>query len=166
MVEADQSIFFDLSHSNFSIVAASSPDAPLINPGGVTSVTGTQGSVAPGSIISIYGKNLSSTTESAMAVPLPTKLGTASVTINGVAAPLFYASPTQINAQVPYNVIDELINPVFSEVPVIVTSNGVVGPGAPVTITAAAPGINQDSAGHAVVVNANGTLNSPGSPEK
>ena len=63
-------------------------------------------------------------------------------------------------------VIDELINPVFSEVPVIVTSNGVVGPGAPVTITAAAPGINQDSAGHAVVVNANGTLNSPGSPEK
>ena len=56
---------------------------------------------ASGSIASIFGTNLAATAASAAGVPLPTSLGGTSVTVNGVAAPLFYVSPNQINVQVP-----------------------------------------------------------------
>jgi uncharacterized protein (TIGR03437 family) len=58
--------------------------------------------VAPGMILSVFGQNLSPATEGASEVPLPLDLGGVSVTINGVAAPLYYVSPTQLNIQVPY----------------------------------------------------------------
>jgi uncharacterized protein (TIGR03437 family) len=59
----------------------------------------TQGS--PGYIVTIFGTNLASSTASAESVPLPYELAGTSVTEGGVAAPLFYVSPTQINLQVP-----------------------------------------------------------------
>ena len=62
------------------------------------------GSVAPGAIISIFGAELASGTGSASSLPLPTELGGAQVLIGGVAAPLFFASAAQINAQVPFEV--------------------------------------------------------------
>ena len=60
--------------------------------------------VAPGSIISIFGQRLAEGEYSATVIPLPTKLGGTSVEINGLAAPLFYVSPGQINAQLPFEV--------------------------------------------------------------
>jgi uncharacterized protein (TIGR03437 family) len=57
--------------------------------------------VAPGSIASIFGTNLATQTVSSSQMPLPTTLGGTTVYVNGVAAPLFYVSPTQINFQVP-----------------------------------------------------------------
>ncbi|OFV94599.1 MAG: hypothetical protein A3F68_11080 [Acidobacteria bacterium RIFCSPLOWO2_12_FULL_54_10] len=61
-----------------------------------------------GSIVSIYGNNFSSITVSADRLPLPSQLpGTATqVLFGGIAAPLFYVSPTQINAQVPFELPD------------------------------------------------------------
>jgi uncharacterized protein (TIGR03437 family) len=53
----------------------------------------------PGSIVTIFGSNLAITTAVATSVTLPLQLGGASVTQGGVAAPLFYASPSQINFQ-------------------------------------------------------------------
>jgi uncharacterized protein (TIGR03437 family) len=38
----------------------------------------------------------------APSLPLPLSLGGVTATINGVAAPFYYASPTQLNIQVPY----------------------------------------------------------------
>jgi uncharacterized protein (TIGR03437 family) len=70
--------------------------AAIVNLGNYTS------SIAPGSLISIYGSNLSTGVGGATSTPLPTQLGGASVLINGIQAPLLYAGPTQINAQVPY----------------------------------------------------------------
>ena len=71
----------------------------------VSAATGTA-PVAPGSIVSIYGGGLGNTGTSATMLPLPTNLGGTSVTITdcgGVQAalPLFYAGPTQINAEIP-----------------------------------------------------------------
>lgn len=64
------------------------------------------GPVAPGSIVSIFGAGLAIEKASASAVPLPTALDdVASVTFNGVPAPLYFVSPSQINAQVPWNVL-------------------------------------------------------------
>jgi uncharacterized protein (TIGR03437 family) len=60
--------------------------------------------VAPGEIIAIFGSGLSGSTASAQTLPLPTNLGGASVTVNGTKIPLYYVSPTQITAMVPYGI--------------------------------------------------------------
>src|SRR5215470_2900585 len=58
-------------------------------------------SVSPGSIISIFGTQLTSGVALASDVQTPpTTLGGVTVTIGGAPAALFYASPTQINAVV------------------------------------------------------------------
>ncbi len=56
-----------------------------------------------GAIATIFGTNLANATASAKVVPLPLELGGTAVMVGGVAAPLFYVSPTQINFQVPAN---------------------------------------------------------------
>jgi uncharacterized protein (TIGR03437 family) len=65
-------------------------------------------SIAPGTIVSINGTNLTSQSASAdLSQPrLPTKLAGTTVYFNGIAAPLFFVSPTQINAQIPWEVND------------------------------------------------------------
>jgi uncharacterized protein (TIGR03437 family) len=60
------------------------------------------GALAPGVIFAVFGTNLTDgTSASAPAIPLSTRLASSSVLVNGFAAPLYYASPTQINAQFP-----------------------------------------------------------------
>ena len=61
-------------------------------------------SVAPGAIVNLWGSSLSGGSGGATVVPLPTVLGDTSVTINGIPAPLFFVSPQQVNAQVPFEV--------------------------------------------------------------
>jgi uncharacterized protein (TIGR03437 family) len=56
---------------------------------------------APDAIVTIFGTNLAAATATARATPLPRQLGGTTVTWNGIAAPLLYVSPTQINFQVP-----------------------------------------------------------------
>jgi uncharacterized protein (TIGR03437 family) len=68
----------------------------LVDAASYTPTLGVRGAVA-----TIFGTNLSTTTASAGSLPLPTQLGGTRVEWNGVAVPLFYVSPTQINFQVP-----------------------------------------------------------------
>jgi adhesin/invasin len=69
---------------------------------------------APRAIETIFGTNLSDAIYLASSYPLPTQLGPTSVTVNGMAAPLFYASPTQINFQIsgsaPTSTIQVMVN--------------------------------------------------------
>ncbi len=62
-------------------------------------------SLAPGEVIALYGTGLSSVTTN---VPggqvFPTTLGGVSVSIDGTNCPLYYVSPTQLAAVVPYEV--------------------------------------------------------------
>jgi uncharacterized protein (TIGR03437 family) len=80
---------------------------PVISPGGVVNAAsyatgGPSGkAVATGSIVSVFGRNLATVTQSASALALPTSLGGTSVTVNGIAAPLFFVSPNQVNLQLP-----------------------------------------------------------------
>jgi hypothetical protein len=66
------------------------------------------GRIAPGELISIYGQQFGLTTPLAASFDssgfLPTVLAGAQVTINGIPAPLLYASNRQINAVVPFGV--------------------------------------------------------------
>ena len=60
--------------------------------------------IAPDSLATIFGSNLAPATASATLDAngqLPTELASIRVEFNGVAAPLFYVSPGQINLVVP-----------------------------------------------------------------
>ena len=57
--------------------------------------------IAPGGIVALFGADLTDGTAAAAVQPLPTTLAGVQVRVNGVAAPLFYASPSQINFQIP-----------------------------------------------------------------
>src|SRR5262249_42918284 len=66
------------------------------------------GTIAPGSIATVFGQELASRTETAQTLPLPKLLGGAQVNVivigyGGFGAPLFFVSPGQINFQVPEN---------------------------------------------------------------
>lgn len=69
---------------------------------GVGNGASFQPAFAPGMILSVFGSQLASSTNLANSLPLPTTLGGASATVNGIPAPFYYASPTQLNIQIPY----------------------------------------------------------------
>jgi uncharacterized protein (TIGR03437 family) len=73
---------------------------PQIASGGVVNAASFGSLVAPGGIASIFGSNLAAGTLSASA-PFPLSLGGTSVTIDGLAAPVLFVSPGQVNVQVP-----------------------------------------------------------------
>ena len=58
--------------------------------------------VAPGSLVSVFGTDLSPVNIATSQIPLPTALGDSCLTINGLPVPIYFVSPTQINAQLPY----------------------------------------------------------------
>jgi len=65
--------------------------------------------VAPGTLVTIQGTNLSDSTASGTPDSkgfYPTTLAGVSVYFDGIKAPLLFVSPTQINTQVPYEVSD------------------------------------------------------------
>ncbi len=86
------------------------PQAPKINVGGVvhaaTNRPAPDNYISPGAIISIYGTGLAGETREVRASDLvngylPETLANVSVYFGLAPAPLFYVSPTQINAQAP-----------------------------------------------------------------
>jgi uncharacterized protein (TIGR03437 family) len=93
---------------------------------------------SPGGVMSIFGSQLSTTAaQSAAAVPLPISMSGVAVLVNGVPAPLYYASPSQLNVQVPYETA------VGSAV-VSVNNNGKVTTHN-ITVSPTGPGIFTDS---------------------
>ena len=64
--------------------------------------------IAPGTIVSLFGENLSEVELGAPAdaKELPLELGGVQVYFDGIRAPLFSVSPTEVRAQVPWEVLD------------------------------------------------------------
>ena len=92
-----------LTASGLSIIpmtAASAQNAPVLTGNGVVNTANYTSGIAPGGLISIFGRNLG-TAATACATPLPTVLGGACVTLNNAPIPLLATSTGQINAQVP-----------------------------------------------------------------
>ena len=81
---------------------------PYIAPAGIMSAAGAtpDGTMAPGSVISIYGNSLAPALQIGSTNPLPQTLGNVTVTIGNYILPLLFVSPAQINAQLPSELVD------------------------------------------------------------
>src|ERR1019366_9302388 len=100
-------------------------------------------------IASIFGGNLASSAAWASNIPLPTLLNSVSVRVDGVLAPLFYVSPTQINFQLPVATLNE------TQASIEVIDNGVGSLAQTVPVMATSPGIfttNSQGTGQGVAV--------------
>ena len=74
---------------------------PFIPAAGIKNAAGDtpDGSVAPGSVVSIYGSNLADSFQIGPSNPLAQSIGDVTVTLNDRILPLMFVSPGQINAQ-------------------------------------------------------------------
>jgi uncharacterized protein (TIGR03437 family) len=108
-------------------------------------------------MFTIMGTDLGGSLNAAAAPNLPTLLDGVSVAINGIPAPLLFVSPTQINAQVPFEV---------GSGPATLTliKNGVAGQLVPISIADTAPQIFLTTGTHAATLNQDSSVNSPGNP--
>jgi uncharacterized protein (TIGR03437 family) len=89
-------------------ITAYTAAVPYIAPAGIMSAAGAtpDGTMAPGSVISIYGQSLAATLQVAATNPLPQTLANVTVTIGNYILPLLFVSPAQINAQLPSELVD------------------------------------------------------------
>jgi uncharacterized protein (TIGR03437 family) len=91
-------------------------------------------SIAPSSIATVFGSNLTTETLTATSRPTPTTLGNTRVIVNGMEARLLFVSPQQINLIVPDNA------PVGS-VPVVVYSADGSSQAGVVSVQSVQPGV-------------------------
>jgi uncharacterized protein (TIGR03437 family) len=135
----------------------------FLNPQGVvnagSSAPFTAG-LAPGELLTLYGVNLASGTQVASGIPFPTTLGNVQVTINGIPAPLYYVTATQLSAIVPYGVTGSIAK-------VQVFNNNVASNSVTALIAKTAPGVLtqlQNGLGYGDVVHSDGTLVNANNP--
>jgi uncharacterized protein (TIGR03437 family) len=153
---------FDFVAAGPQLIVNGGGRAAFVNPGqAVDNGASFLPSQTPaGSVFSIFGSNLASNQAQAAAMPLPTTLVNTSVTVNGEPAPLFYVSPDQINAQMPEDIQPGLAT-------VIVKNGSAASNAVAVSIPATGtPGIVVYGDNRAVVVNQDGSVNSPSAPAK
>ena len=82
-----------------------SPSGVWINPQQVVNAASSApftAGISPGEFVTIYGSDLAPGAQTASSIPFPANLNGVTVNINGLAAPIYYVSPTQISALVPY----------------------------------------------------------------
>ena len=102
---------------------------PKIN--SVASAADGKSPAAPGGLVSIFGSQLSPTNLATREIPLPTALGDSCLTVNGQPMPVIFVSPTQINAQMPFQAIGNVTVTVHTPGGVSDNYNLVVLPTAP-----------------------------------
>ncbi len=100
-VDAGGNVYF--TDSNNHALRQLQPTLPVISQNGVGNAASGLSQISPGSLASVYGSSFAGAQYRAQSIPLATSMGGASVTVNGVPAPLLYVGPTQINFQVPWS---------------------------------------------------------------
>ncbi|MSO21401.1 MAG: hypothetical protein EXQ56_13285 [Acidobacteria bacterium] len=108
--------------------------------------------VAAGSIVSAFGSDLESASFGAATVPLPTTLGSVTVRMNDIPAPLFFVAGSQVNLQVPWELAG------LATATIAVTAAGVALPLTTVSLAPTRPGIfttNAQGSGQGAILIAN-----------
>jgi uncharacterized protein (TIGR03437 family) len=144
-------IFTSTAHSTFT-----NPGLAVANAAGIT------GGTPPGSLFSIYGTGLATSTAQPTSTTYPDTLGGASITVNGEPAPLSYASPTQLNAEMPL----DIVGPVATIVVKVGTGTPILSNSVAATVPATAvPGVFVAGANRAIAQNFPSYItNSPATP--
>ncbi len=116
--------------------------------------------LAPGGLATYYGTGLAASVQTANTSPLPTSMNGVTLYVNGVAAPLLYVSPSQINFQVPYETA--------AGTATIMVANPVLGNKAPITakVSPVALGIFAGAGGYSAILNQDYSVNSAAMPAK
>jgi uncharacterized protein (TIGR03437 family) len=146
-----------------SPIASFTTLGPQINSGGISSAAGPITSIARGELATIYGADFTPAgiTGQAQVIPFPLALAQVSVTVGGVAAPMYYVNSTQIDFQVPFEVTG-------SKADVVVTANNVVSAPMSVTIADYAIGVfgyfRTAQSYDPIIVHLDNSLVSPSSP--
>jgi len=140
---------------------------PYIAPAGVANAAGGAApqspsgpAVAPGSIISIFGASLATATVTGPASPLAQTLGGVTVHMGDTLLPLYFVSPTQINAQLPSGVA-------LGAQSLTVSGTGQPDVAAGFTVAQDAPGVFPqmiNGQAFALAVHQDGSLVTPSSP--
>ena len=127
------------------------PVAFTIGPsiGGVANGASFAHVYAPGMVLSVFGTNLANSTQTAYSLPLPLTMAGVSATVNGIAAPLYYVSPLQLNIQVPYETAT-------GTALLAVSNNGQVATYS-FPVSASAPGIYLGPDGSSITPNVSGS---------
>ncbi len=103
---ANQDMLVDYVRVYQSVAADAT--TPVITPGSVVNAASYLGGVAPGALAVLYGTDLADNTYQNVIGSdgnFVKTLGGVTVTVDGVAAPLVYVSPTQINFQMPWETV-------------------------------------------------------------
>jgi len=118
----------------FSFNTAAAPVIPVVT-GTLNDATYTI-SMAPGSIAAVFGSNLSvGQSSSPMPTPLLYSLSQSNTDVSGLPAPLFFASPGQVNIQLPWALAGQ------TQATLTVTVNGTTSAAQNIAIVPFAPGI-------------------------
>ncbi len=70
--------------------------------------------VAAGSLIAVFGTDLNPINAATREMPLPTAIGESCLTANGAAIPMMFASPRQINAQMPLHLEGRVVMTLYT----------------------------------------------------
>jgi uncharacterized protein (TIGR03437 family) len=143
------------------------PDLDPLPPAGlgciVNAASFIPGSIAPGEIVSIFGKGLGPATAQSWKLgpgnSVATMLAGVQVTFDGTPAPILYVKDTQINAITPWELAGK------STTEMCVLYNGSKQCETP-SVGGAAPGVFITGQDSAIAVNQDGTLNSNTNPAK
>jgi uncharacterized protein (TIGR03437 family) len=92
----------DSASVTVSVTASGSGSAATPAVTSVANGASFQQGFAPGSVVSVFGSKLSPVTHEASSLPLPFSISGVAVLVNGIAAPLYYVAPGQLNIQIPY----------------------------------------------------------------
>jgi uncharacterized protein (TIGR03437 family) len=153
----------------FTTAATATPPPAILPTGTVNNSTATVNDasyvtpVAAGSIAAVFGTNLSiGQSSSLLPTPLPFTVAQTSFLIGGVQTPIYFASPGQVNVQIPWEMAGQ------TSVSIRATVGGVASNGQLVNIAPFSPGIfSMDATGSgqgAVLVAPTAQLAAPGTP--
>jgi uncharacterized protein (TIGR03437 family) len=125
-----------LNHAIRMLTPAGSSSVPSVTDGGIVNAASFTSPVAPGGIVSLFGNFLVTVPEEAKTLPIQNTLGGLSLQFSGVPlAPLFFAGPTQTNAQIPWELAGQ------TQTTVVAIFNGQSSSAQTVSLAAYAPGI-------------------------
>ena len=135
---------------------------PQVSPNGVVNAADYVAKVSRGSLAFAFGANLASQAGQAQSLPLQQSINGSSVTVAGIAAPIYVVNPAFIEFQIPYEV------PLGVSVPVVVSVNGSPSNSVSVTVADYAIGVFQynrtASVVDPIIAHSNYSLVTPTSP--